>query len=190
MMRRTGRWVLAVVAALVLAIALAPCLTRRPDDKSVFAVCEDELRRHVGFLTGIEPPRSYRNPDSLERIAAYVEDHFRASGLRLENQIFRVDGTEYRNVIGTAGPRDGPRLVVGAHYDVEGDKPGADDNASGVAGLLELARWVGDLSPHLERRLDLVAYSLEEPPFFRTQEMGSHLHAARRSATRESKSPG
>ncbi|WP_244543132.1 M28 family peptidase [Cellulophaga fucicola] len=64
---------------------------------------------------------------------------------------------------------------MGAHYDVYGDQEGADDNASGVAGLLELARLLA--KEKLDYRIDFVAYTLEEPPFFRTEKMGSYVHA-------------
>ena len=66
-------------------------------------------------------------------------------------------------------------MVVGAHYDVCGNQPGADDNASGVAGLLELARMLSDCQ--LKYRIDLVAFALEEPPYFRSPSMGSYIHA-------------
>jgi len=65
--------------------------------------------------------------------------------------------------------------VVGAHYDVAGEQPGADDNASGVAGLLELARLLKGQS--FRQRVELVFYTNEEPPFFRTPYMGSAIHA-------------
>ena len=66
-------------------------------------------------------------------------------------------------------------LVIGAHYDSCGDTPGADDNASGVAGLLELARLLAANPP--PQPVELVAYTLEEPPYFRTSSMGSFQHA-------------
>ncbi|MDQ3101811.1 MAG: M28 family peptidase, partial [Bacteroidota bacterium] len=68
-------------------------------------------------------------------------------------------------------------LVIGAHYDVAGEQPGADDNASAVAGLLEVARMLFRTKPELDYRIDLVAYCLEEPPYFATKEMGSYVHA-------------
>jgi Zn-dependent M28 family amino/carboxypeptidase len=86
-----------------------------------------------------------------------------------------VQGNTYRNVIGSFGPKTGPRLILGAHYDVCGEQPGADDNGTGVAALLELARLLGQQP--LASRIDLVAYTLEEPPFFRTKSMGSYVHA-------------
>jgi Zn-dependent M28 family amino/carboxypeptidase len=68
-------------------------------------------------------------------------------------------------------------VVVGAHYDVCGDQDGADDNASAVAAMLELARLLAERRPTVARRIDLVAFTLEEPPFFRTDDMGSAVHA-------------
>nr|GFC84151.1 hypothetical protein [Tanacetum cinerariifolium] len=64
-----------------------------------------------------------------------------------------------------------------AHYDVCGEQPGADDNASAVAGLLETARLLQSQAATLRHRIDFVAYSLEEPPFFGTEYMGSAVHA-------------
>lgn len=112
----------------------------------------------------------------LDTVAAYIKRQFRKTGARLSDQPYEVGGQIYRNVIGSFGPTDGPRLIVGAHYDVCGDQPGADDNGSGVAALLELARLLGQ-RPQLSYRVDLVAYTLEEPPFFRTKNMGSYVHA-------------
>ena len=60
---------------------------------------------------------------------------------------------------------------------MSGDQPGADDNASAVAGLLETARLLAENKPDLDYRIDLVAYYLEEPPYYKTSEMGSYVHA-------------
>ena len=68
-------------------------------------------------------------------------------------------------------------MIVGAHYDVCGDQPGADDNASAVAGLLETARMVAEARPDCDYRIDFVSFCLEEPPFYATKEMGSYIHA-------------
>jgi Zn-dependent M28 family amino/carboxypeptidase len=88
-----------------------------------------------------------------------------------------VQGNEYTNVIASYNSAKVKRLIVGAHYDVCGDQPGADDNASAVAGLLECARLVFKHQPELEYRIDFVAYCLEEPPFFGLESMGSYVHA-------------
>ncbi|NPA58666.1 MAG: M28 family peptidase, partial [Aquificae bacterium] len=93
----------------------------------------------------------------------------------VEYQEFYADGNRYRNVIGVINPEGRETVVVGAHYDVAGDTPGADDNGSGVAGLLELARLLG--KEKSKYRIELAGYTLEEPPFFGTKKMGSYIHA-------------
>src|SRR5205085_687602 len=79
-------------------------------------------------------------------------------------------------VIASFGPDTKEKLVVGAHYDSAGEQPAADDNASGVAGLIELAGLLNKAV--LPLRVELVAYSLEEQPYFGTAQMGSAVHAA------------
>ncbi len=84
---------------------------------------------------------------------------------------------EYKNVIASFGEGPGERIIVGAHYDVYGDYQGADDNASAIAGLLETARLLNRNNAKLKSPVDFVAYTLEEPPFFDTEFMGSAVHA-------------
>ncbi|UOR04054.1 M28 family peptidase [Hymenobacter aerilatus] len=135
------------------------------------------LYADVQFLTELQPARNYRNLASLNQAADYIREALHQAGGQPQDQVFRVDGREYRNIIASYGPPDAPRIVVGAHYDVCGDQPGADDNASAVAGLLETARLLHEQRPALLYRLDLVAYCLEEPPYFATDNMGSAVHA-------------
>lgn len=149
-----------------------------PDPVSAPAADAGQLATDVRFLAAIEPPRNGANRVSLERAADYVARSFEKAGCATRLQEFQVDDAAYRNVICSFGPRDAPRLVLGAHYDVF-QGPGADDNASGVAGLLELARMIAKARPELPHRLDLVAFTLEEPPYFRTENMGSHVYARR-----------
>ena len=66
---------------------------------------------------------------------------------------------------------------MGAHYDVCEEQPGADDNASGIAGLLAVAGLFQKYAPRLDYRIDFAAYTLEEPPVFRSESMGSYIHA-------------
>lgn len=119
--------------------------------------------------------RSYDNLARLDGAAAYVESQLAGTGHPVESQRFTAKGRSYRNLIVRLGPDTPDVVVIGAHYDVFGDLPGADDNASGVAGLLELARSLRGAK--LARRVELVAYANEEPPFFRTPHMGSYVHA-------------
>ncbi len=135
------------------------------------------LHSVVKSMTDIQPSRNYENIDSLNKAAELIKDQFIEYGYETVEQIYRIDGGEYKNIIASFGPEAAPRFIVGAHYDVYINQPGADDNASGVAGLLELARLFHVYKPELNYRIDFVAYTLEEPPFFRTEGMGSYIHA-------------
>ncbi|MHC2993627.1 peptidase M28, partial [Pontibacter sp. HJ8] len=122
--------------------------------------------------------RNYRNIDSLDKAARYIRSELEKLDCEVTEQPFKVDGRTYKNIRALFGGSNGQeRLVVGAHYDVCGDQPGADDNASGVAGLLETARLLHEQKPSLKSPIELVAYCLEEPPFFASEDMGSAVHA-------------
>jgi hypothetical protein len=160
----------------VLALLLPGCTTIRysyPDPGIRVENLEDTVR----FLSTISPPRGYDHPDSLKRAAGFIARKFAEYGMEPTEQAFIVDGVSYVNVVAGAGPRGGSVLIVGAHYDVSGDQPGADDNASAVAGLLEVARFAKKHEADLPYRVEFVAFALEEPPFFGTAKMGSYVHA-------------
>lgn len=135
----------------------------------------ERLAAHVSFLTTSACPRSPRYPAGIERAAAYIAAALAHAGAAVREQPYLAGGIECRNLIGALGPGAGGVVVVGAHYDAFGDLPGADDNASGVAALLELARLLG--ARRLPGAVELVAYSTEEPPHFGGSEMGSAVHA-------------
>lgn len=133
------------------------------------------LRHHVEKLSVEFVPRSFENVDNLNRVAAYIEAQFASFGASVRIQDFSAEGNTYKNVIAEFGPETDEIIVVGAHYDSAGMLPAADDNASGVAGLIELARLVATQKPG--QKIMLVAFSLEEPPFFNTAQMGSAVYA-------------
>lgn len=135
------------------------------------------LRKHVKFLVELPDYRNYENLEQLNMAAAYIKSAFEEIGLATEEQCFTAEGNEYKNIIGKIGEGKGKKIVLGAHYDVCGDQPGADDNASGVACLLEIARIVKAHETALLYEIEFVAYTLEEPPFFGTELMGSFVHA-------------
>lgn len=134
------------------------------------------LKKHVRFLSEISPARSHENIASLDSCAAYIKAEFEKYADTTWYQEYEVNGKKYRNVVCSFGSNNEERIVVGAHYDVCNELPGADDNASGTAGLLEIARLLKLHEKELKNRYDLVAYTLEEPPFFRKDEMGSMQH--------------
>ena len=133
------------------------------------------IRQHFNKILSAPKARNFKNIESLNYVAAYIHDEFSKFTPNVSYQEFEVGGNTYKNVIGLFGQEDGPRIIVGAHYDVCGDQDGADDNASGVVGLLELARLIE--WEKCKNRIELVAYSLEEPPYFGSTEMGSYVHA-------------
>jgi len=137
----------------------------------------EHLRQHVITISDKIGGRPFNRLDRLDETADYIFERFSPYGTP-RFQDYEVQGQIYKNVIlrlkGTANCESG-LVVIGAHYDTQGDKPGADDNASGVAGVLELARAIK--THPLPCDVELAAYSLEEPPYFRTPNMGSHHHA-------------
>ena len=135
------------------------------------------LHQHVKFLTTLRPFRNCYNLESLEKVCCYLKGEFQKYGLSVGEQVFDAKGEMYKNILATYNAEKSRRLIVGAHYDVCGNQPGADDNASAVAGLLEVARMVAAAKPNLSYRIDFVSFCLEEPPFFGTEEMGSYVHA-------------
>jgi Zn-dependent M28 family amino/carboxypeptidase len=138
---------------------------------------KDRLYKDVDFLTSINPARNYQNIKSLQSVCDYLKYEFISMGASPEEQVWLAEGAEYKNIIVSYNSTKERRLIVGAHYDVAGNQPGADDNASAVAGLLETARLVFTNKPKQDYRIDFVAYCLEEPPFFGSDFMGSYVHA-------------
>jgi Zn-dependent M28 family amino/carboxypeptidase len=142
----------------------------------------EALRRHVQVLAVSIGPRCHTQVESRARAAEYIRAELAAAGLAAELQRFGPPERGFANV--AVEPRGGPdaaRLVVGAHYDTVCETPGADDNASGVAVLIELARRSGGAEPGRFTRF--IAYTNEERPHFRTDERGSRV-AARASRAR------
>jgi len=170
---------LVVLIFLVVLIAVWFWVTQpmpsRATPSSQRTVDPSRLEAHVRKLSTEMGPRDERHPENLDQVAAYIKNEFSQTGAFVSEQVYRVQGNSYRNVIAHLGPETEERIIVGAHYDTCGPLPGADDNASGVAGLLELARL---LKPQeLKVRVELVAFSTEEPPYFGTTGMGSYVHA-------------
>lgn len=133
------------------------------------------IKKHLTEITKNKIFRNFKNTGRLNEVAEYIFNHFSQYSESVNYQEFQVNGETYKNVICSFGDLKAKTIVIGAHYDVNGNQEGADDNASGVVGLLELARLLKNKK--LNYRIDLVAYTLEEPPFFRSKYMGSYIHA-------------
>jgi hypothetical protein len=135
----------------------------------------NRIKSDLYYLTKECRYRNFMHTDQLDKAADYIKEQFASVSADVQFQTFKVDTTEYKNVICSIGPADAERIIIGAHYDACMDKEGADDNASGVCGMLELARLLKN--EKLTHRIDFVAYANEEPPFFGTKNMGSYVHA-------------
>lgn len=185
MTRRSRRSLIALGVVLALVGGACAMITQPvvagDGPRSTLTIQPKELEKHVLMLVGGFGLRDHEHPKNLDKIAAWLADELRDAGGRVELQPYKVGAVEYRNVIARFGPPPGdgpqakPRIIIGAHYDTCGPQPGADDNASGIAALLALAREFGRQPPPAP--IELVAYTLEEPPHFRTQHMGSAVHA-------------
>ncbi|MDP1650867.1 MAG: M28 family peptidase [Rubrivivax sp.] len=141
-------------------------------------VSERRLRRHVQALAQTIGERNVWRPDALHAAADYIRGAFAEAGCEAAPQYYQTHRVRCENLEvtlpGTAGRSE--IIVVGAHYDTVRGSPGADDNASGVASLIEIARALQPRS--LRRTVRLVAFVNEEAPFFFTRQMGSWIYAS------------
>src|SRR5688572_24325956 len=120
MTRNSGKvwWILLLLLAALFgayALLVQPFVRARPFTPP--AVDTVRLDNHVRMLSQTLYPRSFDQPDKLEAAASYIHEEFAKTGAAVEDQVFSVEGLRYRNVIVRFGPKDGPLLVIGAHYD-------------------------------------------------------------------------
>ena len=184
-------FVLAVVFLLVLSLWW---MTRMPGHSSLTMppaltdeelTLRDHLARKVEILAEVIGERNVGRYDALVQAANYIQATLLAMGYAVTRQEYVVQGKTVSNlearIIGHSAPDD--IVVLGAHYDSVAGAPGANDNATGIAALLELARFLA--GRHLTRSVHLVAFVNEESPFFFTADMGSRRYASRARAQGE-----
>lgn len=143
------------------------------------------LNQHVNYLAGAIGERNVIAYEPLQKTAQYIEDDFKKLGYTVQSQEYVVQMRKVRNIIAEirGGARANEIVVIGAHYDTVYDCPGADDNSSGVAALLELARLLK--TSHPARTVRFVAFVNEEPPWFQTEDMGSLVYAVQAHKLKE-----
>ncbi len=150
-----------------------------------------QLRSHVQKLAGDIGARSLpRSPGGLEKAALYIEERFGDAGFTPARQTYSVSGYAADGLFGATHATQSTAnivveipgtskaseiVVIGAHYDAVHDSPGANDNASGVAAMLEIASALA--KEKFPRTIRFVAFTNEEPPFFHTDDMGSYRYA-------------
>lgn len=172
------------LALFVLSAVLYGCMIQMPGRSAspplVALTPEEEaassrMARDVAMLAGEIGERNTRRPEALSQAAEYLETKLREIGYFPVRQTYEADGQPCSNIEASIGGRGTGSVVIGAHYDSAIGSPGANDNASGVAVLLELARRLADHKP--DHALRFVLFVNEEPPYFRTSKMGSRVWA-------------
>jgi len=149
---------------------------------------QDTIRRlyeHVKHLSVRIGSRSIYDYEKLEATKHYILSYLKDLGYTPILQDYNYNGKAYSNIIVSIKSTEHPgeTVVIGAHYDTVYDTPGADDNASSVAVLLEICRALKDFSPR--RALKMIFFTLEEPPLFRSKFMGSYIYASEAKARGE-----
>lgn len=145
----------------------------------------DTIRQDVEWLAGEIGERNVQRYANLCAAADFIQLSFEQAGYEVKRQSYEVAGRTCYNIeVEISGDREANEIVIiGSHYDSVVGCPGANDNASGVAALLALARAF--YGKDISRSLRLVAFVNEEPPYFRTAKMGSMVYAKRCHKRRE-----
>lgn len=144
---------------------------------------EANLRLHVDRLAGLIGPRNFTRSNSISATLGYLRSQWEEMGYLVAEENYDAIGDEATNLIveTPGGKRSEEIVLLGSHYDTCGNTPGADDNASAVAVMLEVSRL---LSKHIGKRTArYVAFACEEPPYFNCSAMGSQ-HNAREARRR------
>ena len=141
-------------------------------------VTAERLRAHVQKLAGEIGERHVFRRRALDATADYIEGEWRAQGYEVHRQALTGAGVPCANleISRTGSVQPDQILLIGAHYDTVRNCPGANDNGSGVAALIEMTRRFAGLDP--ARTVRFVAFTNEERPFFATAEQGSMVYAA------------
>jgi Zn-dependent M28 family amino/carboxypeptidase len=186
-LKATGPVIILIVLLLIAVLLAAAWYSKRfrartPTAEAPMAESADpeqarRLEEDVRMLAARIGERNMWHPGNLEQAARHIESQLAATGCTVESQTYRLQGRSVRNIVAEIRGRKRPEeiIVIGAHYDSVFGSPGANDNATGVAVLIELARTLCSDRPR--RTLRLVAFVNEEPPFFKTGDMGSRVYA-------------
>jgi Zn-dependent M28 family amino/carboxypeptidase len=171
----------AIVALLLLIVVAVLTVSPASTSAAPAQALAERLRTHVGAIASKE--HNTATPLALERAAAYIETELTKAGYAPTRQEYAAGGQRVRNIevaVGNVarGKRPERIFIVGAHYDSAPGAPGANDNGSGTAAVLELARMLKTVQLGAGTELRFVLFVNEEPPYFMGEEMGSMVHAA------------
>ena len=138
---------------------------------------ESNLRLHVDRLAGLIGPRYLQKPKTIQATIGYIEGQWAGMGYKSSHECYDAIGDQATNlIVEQSGTKRADEIILlGAHYDTVYSTPGADDNASAVAVLLEVSRLLRE--HQCKRTIRYVAFACEEPPYFNVDAMGSQHHA-------------
>jgi len=146
------------------------------------SVLAEDLKRHVYILSSQIGDRNIFNYGNLEEAFYYISERFRNIGYKVNFQPYLCSGKEVKNIIAVQEGSSQEVIIIGAHYD-SCFNPGADDNASSVAVMIELAKRF--YLKELKHKFKFIAFVNEEPPFFKTEDMGSRVYAKQAKKNKE-----
>jgi hypothetical protein len=180
---RKSIWRLLIILAAVVALGagtglyMCKCICRGKRIMQPVSISAEKLKSHVETLAGTIGERNVFRTNQLRAAQAYIEAGWRSQGYEITRHAYKAHDVECVNIEVMRRGTDKPNeiILLGAHYDSVAGSPGANDNGSAVASLLELSRVFAKEGPKCTVRF--VAFVNEEPPFFETGEMGSEVYA-------------
>jgi hypothetical protein len=167
------------IVALVILVLVA-VLTMSPSNGRASPDLAARLRQHVQAIASSE--QNTATPAALELAARYIETTLSGQGYQVQHQEYQAAGVTVRNIEVslanvTAGTKPKRIFIIGAHYDSEPGAPGANDNGSGTAAVLELARLLKGMHPSQGTEVKFVFFTNKEPSWFMGQDMVGIRHA-------------
>ncbi|MEZ5046095.1 MAG: M28 family peptidase [Chitinophagaceae bacterium] len=138
---------------------------------------QDALKNHILQLAKNRPYADSSIQTSLLKNANYIYKELSTFSTKVDYQKFEFHGYTYQNVLCSFGKETAPRIIIGAHYDVDPKESNLLENYSGIAALIELARMLHKVEKQLPIRIDLVAYSLGTHSIYQHELSGSAVHA-------------
>jgi len=179
---KTFDWLIAfLVASLLIWFTLTQPIFSFFSTSSVPEIDQSLLKAHIVELSQTYSPRTPEF-EGIRPAANYIYRQLTEIGQTIGKKprhqpFWTMGGGRFSNIIFSLGPATAETVVIGAHYDTRNTFPGADNNASGIATLIELASALSIIEKDLPIRVELVAYALSEGAVLGTKDMGSFKHA-------------
>lgn len=169
------RFVYSLLLAII-SVNIGVCQDAESSKAAPPSASSQRVEKTVKFLSTDCFPRDYTHAANQLKAAEYIESHFKNAGLTVTRQKYKAEEHALFNIHAVKNGKSRDRIIIGAHFDAVEQTPGADDNASGAAALIELAFLFKNVSD-LPCDIEFIAWNSEEPPLYNTPGMGSAVHA-------------